>query len=429
MNRRLTIAISLTLLSLPLQAEDLLQVTHYALQQDRQLEISRLGVAVKRQQQQQAQSLLLPSLSGSATYDYNDYSKFADENRAESYSLSLTQPLYHRGSLKTLAQAKVLSTESELSLELARQRLLLQVATAYFAQLAAKDALHLAAQEKSAVARQLKQIQGHFSVGASSLTDVQEVQARFDLVNAQLVSARATVENSRETLFEIINRDLSQLQPLGNAVPLEQPLPSDIQQWVNKALKNSLELRQQNKLVESAALSAEVAKSGHYPTLDLVGQLSSNNNSNSLYGSDNDSYSLGIQATLPLYSGGATRAKVSEARLLQQQAETMLEQTKRSTVKTVRSNYLAVNTAIELVKARTQALSSAETAFQAIQTGVEVGTRTTTDLLDAQTDLYSAHHDLAQSRYDLLLARLSLKQSSGVLALSDIEAVNRLLEP
>ena len=427
MNKLLPLLISITTLATPLQAEDLLQVTRYALEQDQQLKISRLGMEIKWQQQQQAQAALLPSISSNATYDLNDSSRFSGENRGESYGLSLTQKLYHRDSHKKLQQSQVLTEESELALQLTLQQLLLRVATSYFDQLAAEDSLRLAVQEKSAVGEQLKQVQSHFNVGTSSMTDVQEVQARFDLVNAQRVSAKAAVENSREALYEIIHRDLSPLQPLTDAVPLLQPVPNEVQQWVGQALENSLTLRQLRKQVTSSKLSTEIAKSGYYPTLDLVGQFSRSENSNGNYGADNDSYSVGLQATLPLYTGGYTRAKVSEAMLLQQQSETELERQKRSAVKTVRSDFLAVNTAIELVKAQTQALSSAQTAFNAIQSGVEVGTRTTVDLLDAQKELYSAHRDLTQARYNLLLARLSLKYAAGILALSDIEAVNQLL--
>lgn len=426
--RLLSLTTTLALLSTPLLAEDLLQVTHYALEQDPQLQISRLGVAIKQQQQQQAQSLLLPSLSGSASYNYGDNSKFSDENRSESYSLSLTQPLYHRDTLKTVAQTRVLSEESELGLELARQQLLLQVATAYFDQLSAEDSRHLAEQEKRAIAEQLKQTRNHHRVGTASLTDLQEVQARYDLVNAQLVSARADVENSREALFEIINRAPSPLQPLRKEAAIERQERTTLQQWIDTALEQSLSLQQQRKRVESARLAIEVEKSAHYPTLDLVGQLSNSDNSNTLYGADSDNYSIGIEATLSLYRGGSIRAKISEALLSLQQTEVTLEQKRRSTVKAVRSNHLAVHTTLELVKANQQALTSAETLFHAIQRGVEVGTRTTADLLDAQKEHYRAQHDLARSRYDLLLAQLSLKQSSGILRLSDIETVNRLLE-
>ncbi|MBT4810562.1 MAG: hypothetical protein HON73_01925, partial [Thiotrichales bacterium] len=53
MNRSLAtiITTALTLLSAPLQAEDLLEVTHYALEQDQQLAISRLDLSIQQEQQ------------------------------------------------------------------------------------------------------------------------------------------------------------------------------------------------------------------------------------------------------------------------------------------------------------------------------------------------------------------------------------------
>jgi outer membrane protein len=417
------------LLTLPtsLLAEDLLQVTHYALEQDPTLEISRLGVAVKQQQYRQANALLLPSITTAASYDYMDNSPLTDENRAESYSLSVTQKIYHRDQIKKSEQAQVSREESELALQLTYQQLLLRVARAYFNQLASEDTLQLAEQEMNAVSEQLKRIKGRYDAGVSALTDVQEAQARFDLINATLVSARAGVENSREALFEIINRELSPLQPLAKSVPLTPPQPADVNQWVAQALGHNLTLQQLHKQKVAASLAIESARSGYYPSVDLIGKLSHSENSNTLYGPGAEGYSVGIQAALPLYSGGGTRARVSEAILLQQQVDMALVQQQRSMVKTVRSSYLAVNTAIELVKAQIQVLSSAQTAFNATQAGVEVGTRTTVDLLDAQKELYSAHRDMSLSKYDLLLARLTLKESTGMLELEDVERVNQLL--
>ncbi len=427
MNRALFLTIGLTLLSQPLLAEDLLQVTHYALEQDQQLKISRLGVDIKQQQLQQSKSLLLPSISGTVTYDQSDNSRYSGDNQSDSYSLSLTQKLYHRDSSKRVERSKVLSEESRITLEESHQQLLLRTAIAYFDQLSAEDALELAQQEKRAVAEQLKRSQQQFNVGTTSMTDLQEVQARFDLIHAQWVSARAALENSREALYEIVYRELAALHPLDPSTPLPSSESDSLQQWIDQAMENSTALQQLRKQLESAKLTTEVERSADHPTLSLVGSLSHSNNRNSSYGADSDLYSLGLQATLSLYSGGNIRAKVSEALLLQQQAEASLEQQKRSTVKTIRSNVLAVNTAAELIKAQQQVLSSAQTAFNATRTGVEVGTRIMADLLDAQKELYSARRDLAQARYDLLLAQLTLKQSAGVLTLGDIEQVNQLL--
>ena len=437
MNRSLAtiITTALTLLSAPLQAEDLLEVTHYALEQDQQLAISRLDLSIQQEQQYQAGALLLPALSTAASYKYGDNSRYADQNRTAAYSFNLTQSLYHPELQKQLEQTAVLTEERKLVLNLTQQQLLLRVANAYFDQLSAEDSLQLAQQEHNAIAEQLKQIRQKYDVGSVSMIDLQEVQARFDLVNAQQISAKAAVSNSRELLFEMVNRDLSALQPLTTELTTElllAPSATDsansVEPWIKQAINNNIELQQLEKQLRSATLSTEIAQSAYHPKVDLVAQLASSDNSNSNYGSDSDSYSVGIQATLPLFNGGSTRSKVAQARLQRVRIEAQQEQKKRSTIKIIRSNYLAIQTAIELVKAQTQAQLSAQSAFHATRSGIEVGTRTTADLLDAQRELYSTQRDLARSKYELILAQLNLKQSAGVLSLADIEGVNRLLD-
>lgn len=49
------------------------------------------------------------------------------------------------------------------------------------------------------------------------------------------------------------------------------------------------------------------------------------------------------------------------------------------------------------------------------------------DVLNAQQQLYATQRDLAQARYQTLLDGLRLKATSGTLAETDLDAVNRLL--
>ncbi len=431
MNKRLqtfTAALALLSSSSTLQAENMLEITRAALEQDPQLQIARLDREIQQEQATQARAPLLPSLTTSASYDYGDNSRYSNENRGESYSLTLSQSLYNRAQQKQLEQEKITTREKMLGVEQEQQQLLLRSASAYFDHLSAEESVRLAEQELNATAEQLKQIRKQFEVGTISMTDLQEVQARYDLNRAQLVSAKAARSNSYEVLFELVNREISKLQPLQPQIPLQPPAPQQPKAWIEQALEQNLALQQLEQQRQAATAAIEAARAGHYPTVDLTGSLSRNENSNNLYGSDYDSYSVGIQATLPLLNGGSTRSKVTQARQQLQQIEAKLEQQRRSTVKRVRSSYLAVVTAIELVKAQQQVVASAETALKATHSGVSVGTRITVDLLDAQKELFSARRSLSQARYDLLLSRLTLRQEVGTLTIEDIESVNLLLK-
>ena len=79
------------------------------------------------------------------------------------------------------------------------------------------------------------------------------------------------------------------------------------------------------------------------------------------------------------------------------------------------------------VKALKQAVLSSTTALEASETGLEVGTRTAVDVLNAQRDLYGAQRDYSRARYDYLLSILRLKSAAGTLAAPDLREIDALL--
>lgn len=110
------------------------------------------------------------------------------------------------------------------------------------------------------------------------------------------------------------------------------------------------------------------------------------------------------------------------------EAEATLEQQRRSTVRQTRDAYLGVIAGISRVKALNQSVISHRSALEATEAGLEVGTRTTVDVLNARTNLYLAERDYAQSRYDYILNTLRLKQAAGLLSERDLDAINKWLE-
>jgi outer membrane protein len=94
-----------------------------------------------------------------------------------------------------------------------------------------------------------------------------------------------------------------------------------------------------------------------------------------------------------------------------------------------RQAFLAVNTGLSEINALQQAVASNKLSVEASKLGQEVGVRTQVDVLDAQQRLFSAQLDLARAYYTAILGQLRLKQSVGRLTETDLENVNRLLQP
>lgn len=410
-------------------AIDLGETYRLAVNHDSQLQGTQAATMAVREQLNQADAALRPTINFLANLNQNHQETNGaggDGYGSHDYAIVLNQPLYHRDIIIQSNEVNDYITQADAQLSAAEQGLMMRVASAYFDTLAALDGLQLAQAEKRAISQQLAQTQQRFDVGLSAITDVHEAQAGYDLILAQEIAAQVALDNSREALWELINEPVTVLKGLGEQIPLLPPEPANIDHWVDRALLNNPSLNAQR--ADSAAKNKAVERTdaARYPTLDLKAQYRAAD-SGAANGNETTSAYIGLQFNAPLYTGGYTASKTQQARYQQQQADHALESTRRATMLQTRSAYLGVTAGISLVKARHQALSSAETALKATQAGYEVGTRTTVDVLNAQREHYRALSNYARSRYDYLLATLRLKQAAGILTGTDLDQVNQML--
>jgi outer membrane protein len=137
--------------------------------------------------------------------------------------------------------------------------------------------------------------------------------------------------------------------------------------------------------------------------------------------------SIGIEVTIPLFSGGRASSRVREAVYLHRAAREQLQRVARETERATRDAYLGVLSEISRVRALEQAVQSSRTALEATQAGFEVGTRTIVDVLNSQRALYLAITNYYQSRYVYIGNVLRLQQAAGTLQVQDLERVDRWL--
>ena len=431
--RKTLLALGLGLASINAPAADLLQIYQQALASDPQIRAALASRDASYEARPLAKAGLLPnvSLNGDLTYQNQDLvspSVTANNDFAShGVTLSVVQPLFRRDRLVALDQADDQVEQADAEYSAAQQGLILRVAQTYFGVLSAKDSLAFAEAEKKAIARQLDQAQERFDVGLVAITDVHEAQARYDQARANEISAVNAVDAAVEALREIVATASHQLDGLKTSVPLLPPQPGNIDEWSSTALQN-------NPAIQSARLSADIARknidrqdSGHYPSVDLVAALN-RTRSESPIGTDVDSASIGVQLSVPIYSGGGVNASTRQARHQYSAAQEVLDQQRRAVDRQVRDAYRGIQTSISRVQALKATERSAMSALEATQAGFDAGTRTLVDVLNSQRDLFRAMRDHAQSRYDYVINTLSLMQAAGTLSEEDIQRVNTWLE-
>lgn len=423
----------------------LLDVYQLAVRNSPQLAAAHASYQAQAESIPLARAGLLPQLGLAANYhdahnsvDTRDGSSTSNNRYSHSLQATLSQPLFRLDSWYQLKAAKEQNEQALLELSASEQNLILHSAQAYFALLRAEDELAANQAEERAMARQLELVSARFDVGMADNTDVLQARAAHDTAAANLLHSQNLVADAWQGLASLTNTRIERLYGLSHQMPVQPPSPADAEQWVNSASNDNLQLQASQLAVSAAGYQLQQRKSGHAPTLDAIAQYQ-RADSASLgfipqpgqpgYRRHAEQTLIGIQLNIPLYSGGATSAAVRQSRHNVDQLEFNYEQLRRQVVQDAHNLFRAVNTDVARIQARLQALRSSQSVLEATAKGYDIGTRTMTDVLDAERQLYAAVRQYNNARYDYLLNNLQLQLVAGSLSPQHLQAINSYLDP
>jgi len=469
--KRAATAVLLSLaLSGPAEPKDLVGVFEDAVKNDpviRQADANRLAA---REARPQAWSAVLPQLNGSAgiTRDHNaglqeqitaipaptpanpqaeqlvvlPLSEVADTTTKQ-WALNLKQNVFSWENWIALKAADKEVAQAEANYQAAEQQLILRVAQAYFNVLAAEDNLEANQASLEAISHQLDQANKRFEVGLIAITDVEDAKAARDTAAAAVIAGKRSLATAEDQLQEITGQKYDSLSKPGTEMPLKSPEPADESRWVDISLEQNLSLISSRLAADIARDNVRQAIGGHMPTLDLVaGRSWQQQNANEVIGgaalgfptqefpdivSHFNDRQIGLQLTVPLFSGGLTQSKVRQSQYLWIAAKEAVVQSSRATERQARDAYLGVIAGIARVEALRQALESNQTALRATEAGYDVGTRTSVDVLNARRLLVQAQTDYSGSRYDYIVSVLQLRLAAGNLERAQLSEINNWL--
>ncbi len=452
--RPIHIALLLALCCASAQAGDLVQAYDLARQSDPQLAGSDANKRAQEEGIGISRSALLPQINGiaeiskttgssssiSTTPDGNGGVTFGPSNgntdiKNRSYTVNLQQSIYDHSNYTRLKASRSRAGQYDALYDSAADMLITRVAQSYFNVLSAIQDLASSRAQERALKRQLDQANVRLQVGLAPITDAQEAKAQYDIARAQTINFETALSDAREALTEITGQSIDHIKGLAPDFAPTAPSPEDVDAWVKKAVDENPQIRAQQLALDAANHDVDTARAGHLPTLGFSasygdraqwGSFSSNGfDFPATSTSNGPTYALTLN--VPIFSGFAVSSRVRQQLAVRDAAADSLEQTRRSIIRQARNAYHATIGGLIEIEARKQALLSAQTALEATQTGLEVGTRTIVDVLISEQTLFSAQRDYARARNNFVVNGLLLKQTSGDIHASDLTAVNSLL--
>lgn len=453
--RSLPLALLLALGAPLVHADDLMQIYQEARTSDPTLAGAEATKLATDENVDQARSQLLPQIAAALSFTRstggsNSPSFVPDPVTGNELLLATSTTAYTRSLGTTLDQSlvdvsrwtalkssKFIAQAGSATYDAAQQLLLISVAQAYFQVLTSLDALKYADANEKALNRQLEQAQQRFEVGLAAITDVNDAKAQHDAAVASVIFNQNQVDQSREAVRQLTNKDPGEFKKLREDLPLDHPNPDDPKIWVDLALRQNPSLTSSAFQVDAANQDINTARAGHLPVLNA--QLSyarspSWGDTDFRGGSFHDSSdpkwgsSIGVILSVPIFSGGFTQSRVRQAIYNRDFAQDQYELTRRQVEAATRNNFRSVIAGASEVEATKAAVTSAQSSVEATQAGYEVGTRTIVDVLISQQTLLQAQSNYSTARHTFVINGLLLKQAAGVVEVKDLELINALLE-
>lgn len=430
-----------------LYASDLLDVYRQALTNDPTIQAAREAQLATQEQLPQARAQFLPVLSATATnfaYQQNPGTTSLNNNSTtptttvgastttgnssytqSSYGLTLNQPIFYYQQWIQLSTASLQVKQANATYAAAEQDLIVRTVQAYFNVLRASDTLKFSKANRKQLAKILEQTQLKFKVGLIAITDVQIAKAQYDTALAQEISDENALANQKELLREIVGEPIQTFSFVRENLVLKSPEPTDTEKWVMIACEQNFALQAARFGAEASRTTIKSTAAGHLPTLNINSNL--NRQTPALGVPSTTSSNVGLQVSLPLFSGGAISSKTRQAVHTYEKTQKQVETLYRKTESNTRQAYRGVLTQMSQVAAQKQAIISTESALKATEASFNIGTRTIVDVLTAQTNLIQAQKNYANARYDYIIQSVLLKQAAGTLCPEEVQHINTWL--
>lgn len=430
--------------SAPVQANSLLDAYRAAQRGDAVLQSALEARNAAVEAQPQAWSLLLPTVTASASaarerYDLDggdsviedptDPQPGSDDARfsatRKTYALDLKQTLWSVESFQKLRQSSLQAAQAEAEYRDARQALILRVAESYFGVLAAADNLDADRSERAAYGALVDQAQKRLQTGLGARIGVEEAQAFHSLTEQAVSDSELALLDAQRALQQITGQATA-ITPLRPEIPLVSPQPASSDDWLSAARHDNYAVQAAQLAMQAAERGVSVVHGRWWPTISLQGSLGRTDLPPELGGNQRVD-SIGLNAEWPIFQGGLVRSQGREAEARFRGARADYESRLRLAERDTLAAYRGVLAGIRNIRAAQLAVDANRTAVEASKNGVEAGTRTEFDLLNTQTNYYAALRAYYQSRYDYLTNTLRLKAQAGRLAETDLAAVDAVL--
>ncbi len=390
--------------------------------QEQQVDFSRAGIMY-------ATSNFLPHVNFGYNYTLNDSVPFESTGgpgarkdpgvffgfkNNNNLALNATESVYNGGAnIATWKQAKLTLKAQEETLRSAKLDVEFETKRLFFGLLLAYETLRIAQELVDTAQAHYEQTKQMYDQGTASKFDVLQSKVQVSKLMPQLINAQNAIDLIMVDFKKLLVIKLT--DPIAIDGKLDYKL-IDIKEddFLKEAYGRNPQIILKLLGIDINKWAIEYAKAGWLPQISATANYTFQSDSMKVLVLPRQSlWSVGAQASIALFDGFATKAKVDQANAQYNQARLAKDDVTDQVAVDVKQACLNLRESNTVIDTQKDSIGEATEALRLANVRFDNGVGINLDVLDAQTSLASVEQNLAQGIYDYLMAKSQLNRVMG----------------
>lgn len=251
-----------------------------------------------------------------------------------------------------------------------------------------------------------------FGAGTISEMELAQNQSEYQRTLASVAQLEPLVAQQENALALLLGRNPGPILRGRDLAQLTLPsvpagLPSDL-------LQRRPDLRQAELNLISANAQIGAAKAQYFPTISLTGLLGSvSNQLSNLFTGPAATWSYGVTASMPIFTGGAIASQVKQTEAIQQQALLSYQKAIQSAFSDVENALITSSKSREQMAFQANQVEALGTYARYARLRYDNGYTSYIEVLDAERSLFDAELNYTRTRGTVLTSMIDLYKATG----------------
>lgn len=414
------------------------QCVEYAASNNRNIKISHHQEDILQKKISEKKGSVLPQVSASGSLDDNlsvatqllpgelagkpgTYVpvKFGTKYNA-SGAIQLNQSIFDPSYKSGLQAAKTLQLQSIQNTQKTEEQVASDVSKSYYQALIYQKQIEYLKTNYETLGKVLASTELKYKNGIAKKLDVNKIRVNYNIAKSQLTQAQLGLEQSLNTLKFQMGMTIDKPILLADTTldfekePVAE-LSSSNHAFENRVdyqlQKTNLSIQQINRQNEAASYLPTVSFNGKYSKSAMRQEFNIFNASQAWFKSS----SIGLNVSIPIFSGFQKKSKVQQADINILVAQENIKQTEESIKVDISNAEIAYKNALDNINNEKANYDLAQEVYKDTQLQFEQGSGTSIDLIQSETSMTEAQNNYINKLLNLYIARIDLEQSRGTL--------------